>query len=536
MTRASHRLALVSLLAACAFGRPEGETRADAPRPAVSARAAARPTLVVFFTIDQFRGAYLSRYGGEFTGGLKRLLAGGAIFQNGFQDHGITETAPGHAATMSGRFPVHTGIIMNSQGVNTREYPLLQAANGPGAAPFRFEGTTLTDWMVAADRSTRVLSVSRKDRGAILPIGRSKQQVFWYSSDGEFTTSTWYMEQLPEWVLGFNAENGPRKSAGQQWELLRPASQYPEPDSVPTEGRGQDYMFPHVEPADSSTAAASYPNYPAMDSLTLAFALRGMGEMQLGRGSRTDLLAISLSTLDAVGHRYGPDSREVHDHLLRLDRYLGQFLDSLFLLRDSSRIVIAMTGDHGVTPFPGVTLYDKNQGAQVVTLDPVAQEMAMRVKARGIEPAKLFAWEDGVFLVEPNFARANGIDVDSLTDAFAREARKVPGVWRADRLRDLARADTVQDAIARFDPRRSNVQLVVTLQQWSVWSLANIAMHGSPHDNDANVPVIFWGAPFAPGRYADTVRVVDMAPTLAQVIGVTPSEKLDGRPLARAIK
>ncbi len=541
MSRALRLLLAPLFIAACALARPPHGAAASSAVVTAPAPTAAAPTLVVFITVDQLRGAYLARYGPALTGGLKRLLGTGAVFANGFQDHGITETAPGHASTMSGRFPVHTGIIMNSQGVNTREYPLLVGSAGPGAAPYRFQGTTLTDWMLAVDKDTRILSVSRKDRGAILPIGRSKQQVFWYAPEGEFNTSTWYMDVLPEWVNQFNNEATPRKFAGQRWTLLRPASEYPEPDSVPTEGRGSDFVFPHIAPRDSDAAAASYPNYPMMDSLTLAFALRGLNTMQLGAGSRTDLLAISLSTLDAVGHRYGPDSREVRDQMFRLDRYLGQFLDSLFTLRDSTRVIIALTGDHGITPFPGVTRYDPNQGARVVSLDPVAEEMAARIKGRGLEPAKLFSWDDGVFIVDPAYARSSRIDVDSLSAAFASGAQKVPGVLRVDRMRDLAKADTVRDAIARrwlhmFDPERTNVQLVVTLQQWSVWSLANIAMHGSPHDNDANVPVVFWGAPFQSGAFADTVRVVDMAPTLAKVLGVKPLEKLDGRPLLRAIR
>ena len=538
MSRAFRLIILPALAAACAFARPAGE----APATQASRTRADRPTLVVFLTVDQFRGAYLARYGPAFTGGLKRLVQGGAVFANGFHDHAITETAPGHASTLSGRFPVHTGIIMNSQGVNTRDYPLLNASTGPGAAPFRFQGTTLADWMVAADSRTRILSVSRKDRGAILPIGRSKQQVFWYSQDGEFTTSTWYMDQLPEWVQQFNVAQVPQKFAGQSWTLLRPAAEYPEPDSVPTEGRGKDFTFPHVAPADSTVAAASYPNYPMMDSLTLAFALRGVESMQLGAAAgRTDLLAVSLSTLDAVGHRYGPDSREVRDQMLRLDRYLGQFLDALFALRDSARIVFALTGDHGVTPFPGVTLYDPNQGARVVSLDSLALAMGERMKAQGVDAAKAFSWEDGVLVMQEKVLRGTRFDMDSLARWFASEARKVPGVLRADRPRDLVDADTVRDVIARrwlhmFDGRRTNVQLVVTLQPWSVWSLANIAMHGSPHDNDANVPVVFWGAPFQTGAFTDTVRVVDMAPTLAKVLGVTPLEKLDGRPLLRAIR
>src|SRR6267378_6960652 len=141
---------------------------------------AATPKLVVFVTVDAMRPDYLTRFAPQLTGGLGRLYKDGAVFTNGFQDHAITETAPGHSVTLSGRFPVHTGISANSAGVYDTTVTLIDAP-GPGASPFRFRGTTLVDWLVAQDPRTRVLSVSRKDRAAILPIGRSKQPVFWYS-------------------------------------------------------------------------------------------------------------------------------------------------------------------------------------------------------------------------------------------------------------------------------------------------------------------------------------------------------------------
>ena len=505
------------------------------------ATAAGPPTLVVFITIDQFRGDYLARYGDQLRGGLKRIAETGAVFANGFHDHAITETAPGHAATMSGRFPVHTGIVMNSQGVNTREYPLLFQAQGPGAAPFRFEGTTLIDWMVARDRRSRALSVSRKDRGAILPIGRSKQAVFWYSPDGDFTTSTWYSETLPAWVVLFNGEQVPLKSAGQAWTLLRPAADYPEPDSEPRESHGRNFVFPHVAPTDSSAAAASYAAFPWMDSLTLAFALRGLEAMKLGAGPQVDLLNVSLSTTDAIGHRYGPDSRELHDQILRVDRYLGLFLDSLFKLRDSTRIIIALTGDHGVTPLPGVTRYDPNTGGRVVRLDSVTNRMRAGLLEARVDPDKAADFVDGVLVMDRGYLRGTRVNADSLVTWFADEVRKVPGVWRADRMRDLSRADTVDDDVARrwlhmFDPLRTNVALVVTTEKWSVWSLGGDAQHGSPHDIDANVPVVFWGTMFKSRHFPDNVRVVDMAPTLAEALGLPVLETIDGRVLRRAFR
>jgi hypothetical protein len=166
---------------------------------------AAPPKLVVFIAVDQLRGDMLSRYASQLRGGYARLMRG-AWFVNAFQDHGITETAPGHASTMSGRFPANTGITSNATGVGDARYPLLVGLpHEPGASPERFQGTTLYDWIVATSPRSRQLSVSMKDRSAILMTGRSKQDVYWYSSSGNFTTSRYYRDSLPAWVKAFNA-------------------------------------------------------------------------------------------------------------------------------------------------------------------------------------------------------------------------------------------------------------------------------------------------------------------------------------------
>ena len=126
----------------------------------------------------------------------------------------------------------------------------------------RFRGGTLTDWLLAKDPRTRVLSVSRKDRGAILPVGRSKQSVFWYGANGHFTTSHYYADTLPTWVRRFNERRIPQRMAGGRWTLLLPASAYPEPDSVAQEDNGREPTFPHTLPADTALAARVFPNFP----------------------------------------------------------------------------------------------------------------------------------------------------------------------------------------------------------------------------------------------------------------------------------
>jgi arylsulfatase A-like enzyme len=509
---------------------------AIAPGAQTPPAAPPKPTLVVMLTIDQLRPEYLERWRPQFTGGLQRLLDQGRFHARGLHDHAVTETAPGHAATLSGRFPYSTGIARNSVGVNTPDAPLV-GAEGTGASPHRFQGTTLVDWMVAADPRTRVLSVSRKDRGAILPVGRGKYPVFWWApSRGHFVTSTWYADSLPSWVRAFNAEDHVvRRFAGRSWELLLGESAYPEPDSVPVESGGRSFMFPHVMPEDPVQAWSSVASFPYMDELTLDFALRGVEVETLGAGPQTDLLAVSLSTLDAVGHRWGPDSREVHDQMLRLDRMLGTFLDSLIALRGADRIVLALTSDHGVGQAPEIrtTFGDNTESGRLdrEAFAPATSVVAPMVARSGIDP-EAFGFSGLTLELDRSAAVGKAREVRNIARAFAREAAKVPGVLRADFIDDLARADTVRDVYARrwlhmFRPG-GDVLVVITLKPNFYLGRGNVGTHGSPHDYDARVPVLFWGAPFLTGPSAVEARVVDIAPTLAEVLGVKPLERLDG--------
>jgi predicted AlkP superfamily pyrophosphatase or phosphodiesterase len=508
------------------------------------------PKLVVFITVDAMRADYLSRFAPQLTGGLGRLYNGGAVFTNGFQDHAITETAPGHSVIMSGRYPVHTGISANTAGVNDTTVSLVDAP-GLGASPFRFRGTTLTDWLIAKDSRTRVLSVSRKDRAAILPIGRSRQPVFWYASNGIFTTSTYYGSSLPEWVHDFNARKLPASYAGKAWQLLLPDSAYSEPDSVPIESNGINFTFPHAESSSPDTAARFLAEFPWMDEVTLDFAMAGVNALNLGAGPQTDLLSISLSTTDAIGHRFGPDSRELHDQILRLDRALGVFLDSLYRIRNPNDIVVALTADHGLTPFPEVHAHDANAGAIRVNPRPVLQQLSNSLSAAGVPGYGLsfiagmyagngFSFDGGVLELDRTALNRAGINRDSLVRAVRAAFLKVPGVARADRISDLAKSDTVTDRIGRrwlhMFSDDDKAALVVTLAPFNYWLSGYIAQHGSPNDIDAHVPIIFYGDGVKPGRYDEFAGVVDMAPTLAAIAHVTPQEKIDGRVLRNALR
>ncbi|MEO5816561.1 MAG: alkaline phosphatase family protein [Gemmatimonadaceae bacterium] len=499
-----------------------------------------RPKLIVFLTVDQMRSDYVDRWSTQLTGGLKRLDQNGAFFTNAFQDHANTETAPGHSVTMSGRFPRSTGIVSNTTGVLDPQAPLLTSRDLP-ASPYRFRGSVLMDWLRTRDPRARGLSVSRKDRGAILPMGRAKQNVFWYAtSNGEFTTSTYYGDTLPTWIRTINARRTPQKIAGQSWNLLLPAGSYAEPDSEPLENAGRNFTFPHVMPTDTARAAAELPYTPWMDELTVATALQGMQELGIGAGSATDILAISLSATDYVGHRYGPDSREQHDNLLRLDRTIGALIDSLYKLRDSSTIVLALTADHGVTPFPELSARRAGRPTPVrYDLKPVVTQLSAALRNAHVDTTAIALDGAAVYVNRRAFV-GSAADPDAILSQLARALRATPGIARADFVRDLAKKDTIRDAVTRrwihMLPPDVPIELVFAPVEGAYPKGATIAEHGIPYDNDAHVPVIFYGPWIKPGRYVERALVADIAPTLARVAGVPPTETLDGRVLVKALQ
>ncbi len=550
LTRMLAIVVAVAAVGTLAAATPARHATLRSPRPVVTtpassgpgavrpgATAATKPSLIVLIAIDQFRGDYLTRWSPQLTGGLARLMRGGAWFTDAHQDHGITETAPGHASMLSGRFPRSTGIMMNSIGVDDDDAPLVANGYGPGASPKRFQGTELSDWMRAADSKTRTLSVSMKDRGAILPNGRAASDVFWYSPDGRFVTSTFYRKTLPAWVEAFNNKRMPASFAGKHWTLLLPDSAYQEPDSVALEGNGRQFVFPHLMTDDAYDAGNLVRAFPYMDDIVAAFALDGVRALELGATARTDLLTISLSATDVIGHRYGPDSREIHDQVLRVDRVIGRFLDSLYAIRDSATVTIVLTSDHGVGTIPELAARTLTPKPLRVKLNDLYPAVRAKLRAAGIDTMAFWMGENIVQLDRRGF-RGKSLNPDSLLASFAVAARKAPGVARVDRFRDLL-ADSANDPIARRwshqFPADVNVDMIITLTPMSTWG-GNVASHGSPYDYDSHVPLIFSGFGIKAGKYPEFVRTVDIGPTLAAIGGVKPLEKLDGVPLQAALR
>jgi len=493
------------------------------------------PRLVVFLAVDQMRPDYFVRYADQLQGGLAWIAREGTLYLRGEQDHGVTETAPGHSTVLSGRSPASTGIVSNERGVGDPSFPLV-GVRGLGASPMRFRGTTLFDWMLRRDSGLRVLSVSLKDRGAILPIGRAGVPVFWYQS-GIFTTSRYYAETLPAWVRDFNARRSVQRAAGWQWELTLPPSSYAEPDSQPWLREGRETAFPHQLPADSTALVERFRITPLADSLTLALALAGVDALGIGQrpGGGTDLLAISLSATDIIGHRYGPDSREIHDQVLRLDRYLGQFFDSLARVIPREQWLVALTADHGVTSFPEVAILQGRTGGHT-SFTPLALETAGLLEERFRVPLGFFH-DNGLLMADTAAISARGMNVDSLAAALRERALELPGVGEVFTPRGLAAARTVEASRwKRAIPPGTGWLLAGVPREGYIWTLLpDVAMHGTVNPPDVLVPIAFVGRGIPAARPDRVARTVDIGPTLAALLGVTPTERVEGVPLPEVV-
>ncbi len=504
----------------------------QATRPAAPTRRDAAPVrLVVLLVLDQFRPDYFDRWTPQLNGGLARLLEHGVFYPRGEQDRALTETAPGHSTLLSGRSPASTGILSDGVGVGDPLSPLI-GTTGNGASPRRFIGSTLYDWMLAADSGVRELSVSLKDRSAILPIGRARVPVYWYAG-GHYTTSKYYADSLPTWLVVWNAKDPVGKLKGTSWTLSHPAATYAEPDDRVFENGGNDRTFPHILPTDWTQATRAIEDFSITDSLTLDVALHGFRALGLGQRGRPDLLSISLSATDYIGHKWGTGSREIHDHVLNLDRWLGAFLDSLAKLVPPDQTLMVVTADHGGQDFPEAT-----NGSRI-TLAP--QVRALNRWARERWHLDLGAAQvDGLLYGDFRALQARGVDVDSLANAVATQLRALPGVTTVYTPRSLAGARRNNLDAMRW--RRAIPASVSWLVATSVREhvlvgyAANSTGHGTTNAADVQVPIVFWMPGLPAGRNARVIRTIDIAPTLAAWLGVRPTEAVEGSPIKEIIR
>ena len=520
-----------------------------AAQPAITAPAAERasPSLIVTVVVDQLSANLFNQYRSQFTGGLKTLADQGMVSINGYQTHGVTVTCAGHSTVLTGAHPARSGIPANDWiDTTTGKTTYCLAApqntlahgkntdNGP-VGPEQLSASTLGDWLKAVSPESRVYGVSGKDRGAINLAGHKADGAFWLTDNFGFTT---YVEPGQSAEARLAPVTALNARMIDRFTREAPSWTYSNAACRRLEGRwtivGQTFDS-KVPPADFRLD-----NSPILDELTIEGAIELLDSQQLGRRGVTDMLGVSLSATDRIGHSYGTQGPEMCEQMLRLDAALGVFLDRLSTIPGGA--IVVLTADHGGSDFPERSAVEGYPDAGRVdrALQP---RVNAALKARfGLDADPVVSSAGGFVIVdkdrkslaEPLRSQVLAAAIELLNGepqvalAVARDellAEPVPASDNPEelslrqRLRLSAVAGRSPDILRAWQPGLTGAGRVG----------GAISSHGSPWDYDRRVPIVFWW-PGAQGQERFLpMRTIDIAPTLANLIGVKPDAPIDGR-------
>lgn len=503
------------------------------------------PELVIGLMVDQIRPDYIYRYWNHFEeGGFKRLVNEGFSFRNAYFRHLQTSTGPGHAAQLTGASPMIHGLIGNSwyvreldRNINVIE-DVGSGYEGVGSLP-DYSGekspnnmlvTSVGDelFMHTGERS-KTIGISRKDRGAILPAGHTGDAYWYEGATGNFITSTYYMDELPEWMQVFNARNMPQEYLSGTWDTLLPIEDYIEsrPDNNPYEGTfpGMDTpTFPVdlariVEEEDLNPSILNLT--PFADEMLLELGIAAIEDEELGRRGVTDMLMIGLSAADAIGHRFGPASKQVQDYYIRLDRYLADFFDYLDEEFGMDNVLVFLTSDHGAVYIPeymsdlgiptGHTEFGTSAAGQV-------SNAVREYLEESYGEDFLLAYSNQNLYLDHDFIDQNGLDhtaVQKEIKRFALSLDQVGGAITADALNNQEFTEGMRARAMHAFHQQKSGDVVIWLKPQTHGSGTGGTGHGTGWTYDTHVPVIFFGYDVPAGQSYERVFVSDIASTVS---------------------
>lgn len=520
----SAALALIAFLPGCAlFSAPN-----------------VKPKLVVAIIIDQFRYDYLTRFRADYHGGLDQLLSNGADFTNAFYGQIPTVTAVGHSIFLSGAMPAVSGIVGNTWydrdeakvvtsvcdwTVKTiggdQPQQGIKCTDADPASPRRLLVTTVGDELRNAHNDSVVIGISLKPRAAILPSGHRAAAAYWFDDiSGNFATSTYYVNELPAWVNAFNQRKLPAGYVNRAWE-----------------------GFPKWNFHGSVKAPFNkLPASPWGNELVEQFAEQALSAEKLGQHHATDLLTVSFSSNDYVGHAVGPDAPEVRDMALRTDQQLAKLFQAIDQQVGLKNTIIVLSADHGVAPVPDRA--GKLPGGYVST-DDIARQIDAALTARfGTADWLLPAAGESVYFNRSAIQKAKSREGQPVTfDEVCRVAKEallfnpslhIARVYTREQLDSGISGDFIARAATfGYNPKRSG-DLAIVLEPGYVPGRSGTT-HFSPYNYDAHVPVLFMGPGIKPGHYDERIEPNDIAPTLATMLDIQTPSGSSGRVLTEML-
>lgn len=510
-----------------------------------------KPKLVVLLVVDGLPQWQVTGYRDQLApDGFARFLQRGAWFAEAHYGHAYTVTAAGHATLLTGAYPHRTGIIGNDwrdvhsgaqvycTGDADAHYIAHETEPLDGTSPRNLRAESLGDVLRRVDPRSKVIGISGKDRGAILPAGRSGTAYMYMDQSGGFASSSHYMPRHPAWAEAFNGARPADRYFKAEWKPLLPEAAYAAslPDNQPWFGAGGKLPMT-LGAADAAPGPAFYAallRSPFVDALTLDFARAAIAGEALGRDDAPDILSVSLSGHDYVNHRWSAESRLSHDHLLHLDRLLEAFFRDLDASVGRDNYVAVLAADHGFMPAPEVSRARGLDAGRVSTpalLAKVNGELEQRFGVPRLVPFT----SASALVLDRKLVAERRLDFDAVAAAARDVLVAQPGIGAAYTRRELEGGSRAGAPF--FEPMRrswhrevsGDVQYVLR-PHWMAGSSA--ATHGSPHAYDTHVPILVWGPRWVrPGQVGGRVEVADIAPTLARLLGVPAPASAEGKPL-----
>ncbi|WP_230407181.1 alkaline phosphatase PafA [Pontibacter cellulosilyticus] len=555
------KVAVVMIVTLTACTKPAQTTTTEASATTTTFTDLNRPKLIVGIVVDQMRYDYLYRYWNKYSdNGFKKLLRKGFNFKNTQYSFVPTYTAPGHASIYTGSEPALNGIVGNSWYDRTTGKVVYctedntvktvgSTSNAGLMSPANLVTTTITDELkLATNMGSKVVGVSLKDRGSILPAGHLGDGAYWFDSEsGNWITSTFYRNDLPNWVQEFNKQQYPDQYLSQVWNTVLPIEQYTEStaDDMPWEGTlsGESKpVFPHNLPAIRKKDFELLRYTPSGNTITKDFALAALKGENLGKGTHTDFLAVSFSTPDYVGHTFGPNSIEAQDIFLRLDKEIGELVDKIEAEVGAGNVLFFLTADHGAAHVPAYLAQNKvpaGVSSSTVIRDSVENFLG---KLYGKGPWVERYMNQNIYL-NRKLVDSKKLSLSEMQQRVAEYVIRLTPVERAVTGYALATSNWTAGVMGRvengFYPSRSGDVVLILSPAWFEGygsGRQTGTTHGSYSNYDTHVPLIWYGWNVKPGETSVETKVTDIAPTIASWLYIQEPNGSVGQPLQQYMK
>lgn len=513
-----------------------------------------RPKLVVGIVVDQMRQEYLLRFYEKFgEDGFKRLMNQGFMVRNGHYNYIPTYTGPGHASVYTGTTPATHGIIGNDwysreleRTVYCAEDTTVMAVGGSEDAgqisPRNLLSTTITDQLkLATQGNSKVIGVSLKDRGSVLPAGHMADGAYWYDGGtGEFMTSTFYMNTLPDWVKAFNKKKLADKYLNQIWQTVLPIESYtesgPDDNAYETVFSGKEApVFPYdlSQIRKNNNGWGLLSSTPFGNTIVVDFAKAAMEAEQMGEDEITDFLAMSFSSTDYLGHAFGPDSKELQDTYIRLDRDLASFFQYLDQQVGSGNYLIFLTADHAVVDIPKFLVDNKLPGGYLQTskIGSIIEQELQKKYGEGewIEHA------GSEFFLNQELIEAEGHSLKEMQAIVANRLLDYKGIKETFTATELQRNEYTRGRrmlLQRgYNFKRSGDVLYTTESGFLNSDRMTGTSHGTGYTYDTHVPILLYGWGVKGGETVCYYEITDIASTVSMLLNIALPSGEDGNPI-----